>query len=246
MSGPGTGYDSSHAGELARNCSVSEPIREDREAAIPRGDLESVRLPSDFGKRLFDICGALTIGVLALPLIIGVAIAIRVTGSPIVFSHMRIGQGHRPFKCYKFRSMIPDAERVLSELLRSDVKSLQEWRENHKLRNDPRVTKFGDFLRKSSLDELPQLWNVLKGEMSLVGPRPIVLDELERYGNKAQVYCSVKPGMTGLWQVLGRNHTTYSRRVSLDALYTRKRSIWVDCWIMMKTAAVVIRRVGAY
>lgn len=198
------------------------------------------------GKRLFDIVGAIAIGLLMLPLMLVVSIAIRITGSPIIFWHTRIGQRRRPFRCYKFRSMIPDAEEKLQEMLRSDPKALQEWRANHKLMGDPRVTRMGNFLRKSSLDELPQLWNVLKGDMSLVGPRPIVADELERYGNKAQQYCSVKPGMTGLWQISGRNKTTYSRRVSLDVLYIRKQTLRVDCWVLWQTMFVVLRRIGAY
>ena len=142
--------------------------------------------------------------------------------------------------------MIPDAEQALQELLRSSPEILQEWRESHKLRDDPRITKFGTFLRRSSMDELPQLWNVLKGDMSLVGPRPIVEDELERYGNKASIYMSVKPGMTGLWQILGRSNVTYSRRVSLDTWYVRKQCILLDVWILMRTAVVVFRRVGAH
>lgn len=142
--------------------------------------------------------------------------------------------------------MVPDAEKILQELLASRPEILREWRENHKLRDDPRVTKIGQFLRKSSLDELPQLWNVIKGDMSLVGPRPIVEDEIERYGNKAKCYFSVKPGMTGLWQVMGRSNVTYSRRVSLDILYVRKQSIFLDAWVLIRTVAVVFRRIGAH
>lgn len=197
-------------------------------------------------KRLFDLIGALFIGVLALPLILVIAITIRLSGTPVLFSHSRIGRGRKPFSCYKFRSMAPNAEEILQEIVHSDPEALSEWRENHKLKNDPRVTRLGDFLRKSSLDELPQLWNVLKGEMSLVGPRPIVPDELERYGNKVRSYCSVRPGMTGLWQISGRSSVTYSRRVSLDMLYIRKQGSRVDLWIILKTIFVVIRRVGAY
>ena len=159
---------------------------------------------------------------------------------------MRVGKGREMFPCHKFRSMIPNAEEVLQDLLRSSPETLREWRENHKLKNDPRITPFGKFLRESSLDELPQLWNVIKGEMSLVGPRPIVADELERYGSKAQTYYSVKPGMTGLWQIMGRSSVTYSRRVSMDALYVRKQSIAVDVWILIRTALVVLRRIGAH
>ena len=141
--------------------------------------------------------------------------------------------------------MRPDAEQVLQGLIRSDPEVLREWRENHKLRDDPRVTKFGEFLRKSSADELPQLWNVLKGDMSLVGPRPVVEDELERYGNKAGAYLSVRPGMTGLWQIMGRSNVKYSRRVSLDTWYVRKQNVFFDAYILIRTAVVVLKRVGA-
>lgn len=202
--------------------------------------------PIGVAKRLFDIVGATAIGIVVSPLMLIIAVAIRANGSPVFFSHTRIGRGHRPFRCYKFRSMVPDAEQVLTDLLQSDPRVLQEWRENHKLHNDPRVIRLGDFLRKTSLDELPQLWNVLKGDMSLVGPRPIVADEMERYGNKAQAYCSVRPGMTGLWQISGRNNVTYSRRVSLDMLYIRKQNLRVDCWVLWQTLFVVLGRIGAY
>jgi len=197
-------------------------------------------------KRLFDIVGALSIGLLVAPVFLAIAIKIRLSGSPVIFTHMRVGKGRELFPCYKFRSMVPDAELVLQDLLRSSPETLREWRENHKLKNDPRVTKFGRFLRESSLDELPQLWNVIKGDMSLVGPRPIVDDELERYGSKAQTYYSVKPGMTGLWQIMGRSSVTYSRRVSMDTLYVRKQSILLDSWILLCTVAVVVRRIGAH
>lgn len=199
-----------------------------------------------FGKRLFDIVGAIALTVVGLPLIAIVAICIRVSGSPVIFSHTRIGLDRKPFRCYKFRSMVPNAEERLQKLLETCPATLQEWRTNHKLRNDPRVTPFGRFLRRSSLDELPQLWNVIKGDMSLVGPRPIVADELERYGNKAHMYASTKPGMTGLWQVLGRSNVTYSRRVSMDSLYVRRQSLGFDLWILVKTVAVVLRRAGAH
>lgn len=202
--------------------------------------------PFSVSKRILDVVGALTIGVLALPVMIIVAAVIRLSGSPVVFSHTRIGKHHEPFRCYKFRTMVPDAEEKLKKILASNPEALREWRENHKLKDDPRITRFGSFLRKSSLDELPQLWNVLVGDMSLVGPRPIVADELERYGNKARIYCSVKPGMTGLWQIMGRSSVTYSRRVSLDLLYVRQQNILTDFWILARTIGAVIRRAGAH
>ncbi len=209
-------------------------------------DLPVSTAASAFAKRTFDILGSISIALACLPVIIIIAIVIRLNGQPVVFSHQRIGKGKKMFDCYKFRTMVPDAEQVLQKLIRSDSAVLREWRENHKLRDDPRVTGFGEFLRKSSVDELPQLWNVLKGDMSLVGPRPIVEDELERFGNKAKVYLSVRPGMTGLWQIMGRSNVTYSRRVSLDSWYVRKQSILFDAWILMRTAVAVFKRIGAH
>ena len=205
---------------------------------------------NDLGKRVtkraFDIFGAVLLSILAAPAILMIAIIIRSSGSPVIFGHERIGKGRKLFSCYKFRSMNLEAESDLQELLTVDPKLRVEWEENHKLRNDPRITRFGEFLRKSSLDELPQLWNVIKGEMSLVGPRPVVEDELERYGRKAPVYCSVKPGITGLWQISGRSNVTYSRRVSLDALYVRNQTLVLDLWILFCTVKVVAKRVGAH
>ena len=217
-----------------RGQSVSEPI-------VPR-----LSLAHAIAKRVFDVAGAVAIAVFMFPVFVGIAIAIRLSGSPVFFAHERVGRGRKPFNCYKFRSMVPDAESALQQLLRSSPAVLREWRENHKLKDDPRITPFGHFLRRSSLDELPQLWNVIKGEMSLVGPRPIVADELERFGNKASIYCAVKPGMTGLWQVMGRSTVTYSRRVSMDVFYVQKQSIALDIWILFRTVFVVIRRVGAH
>ena len=210
-----------------------------------RTDVPVPTAASAFAKRTFDILGSISIALLCLPVIIIIAIVIRLNGQPVVFSHQRIGKDKTLFNCYKFRTMVPDAEQVLLKMMRSDSAILREWRENHKLRDDPRVTKFGEFLRKSSLDELPQLWNVLKGDMSLVGPRPIVEDELERYGNKAEAYLSVRPGMTGLWQIMGRSNVKYSRRVSLDTWYVRKQNVVLDAWILIRTAVVVFKRIGA-
>ncbi len=212
--------------------------------------VRTARGRNDIGKRVtkraFDVFGAVLLSILAAPAILMIAIIIRSSGSPVIFGHERIGKGRKLFSCYKFRSMIIDAESDLQELLAADPKFRVEWEENHKLRKDPRITRFGHFLRRSSLDELPQLWNVIKGEMSLVGPRPVVEDELERYGRKAQVYCSVKPGITGLWQISGRSNITYSRRVSLDTLYVRKQRLALDLWIMFCTVKVVAKRVGAH
>lgn len=176
---------------------------------------------------------------------LAIAWAIRRDGGPATFSHYRVGAGGRVFRCLKFRTMRPDAERALRELLERDAERREEWRRNFKLASDPRVTRIGRWLRCSSLDELPQLLNVLRGEMALVGPRPITLPELRLYGPARWQYLSVLPGMTGLWQVSGRNRVSYERRVQLDEEYVARRSLWLDCSILVKTVLVVVTRDGA-
>jgi len=198
------------------------------------------------GKRVFDIVGALALFVVFSPLILCVAVWLWVTGGPILFGHQRIGKGGRPFNCYKFRTMVPNADQVLERLFEREPDLRIEWVLNHKLKDDPRVTRLGEFLRKTSLDELPQLWNVLRGEMSLVGPRPIVKDEIFRYGHAIRHYLAVKPGITGLWQVSGRNDTTYGRRVAMDRLYAMNMCVGLDTRILFRTMVVVCKRSGAY
>jgi lipopolysaccharide/colanic/teichoic acid biosynthesis glycosyltransferase len=179
-----------------------------------------------------------------LLLVIAVLIAQR-DGLPILFGHYRVGLGGKLFRCYKFRSMYRDSSRMLTELLRTDVAARAEWERDCKLTDDPRVTPVGRFLRRTSLDELPQLLNVLRGEMCLVGPRPITVAELTRYGSVRWDYLSVLPGVTGLWQVSGRSNTSYDERVSLDLEYIDKRSPWLDLKILLKTVKVVVARDGA-
>jgi len=181
------------------------------------------------------------------PLLIAVAAAIFVQdGGPVIFAHRRIGRGGRHFPCYKFRSMAVDAEARLQELLAKDPVARAEWEKDHKLRDDPRVTRLGAFLRKSSLDELPQLLNVLRGEMSLVGPRPIVDAETTKYGRRFRHYCAVKPGITGLWQVSGRNDTSYRTRVALDSLYAARRNVLLDAKVLVATVPAVLVARGSY
>ena len=181
------------------------------------------------------------------PVMLGVALAIWFQdGGPVLFAHRRLGKDGRYFYCLKFRSMAVDAEKRLAELLASDPVARAEWEKDHKLRDDPRVTKLGAFLRKSSLDELPQLFNVLRGEMSLVGPRPIVEAEIAKYGRRFRHYCTVKPGITGLWQVSGRNDTTYRARVAMDCVYAARRNVWMDFGILAATAPAVLLRRGSY
>jgi exopolysaccharide production protein ExoY len=166
-------------------------------------------------------------------------------GAPILFAHFRVGCDGRLFRCLKFRTMRRDSAEVLERLLRDDPRARAEWQKDQKLSDDPRITAIGRFLRRSSLDELPQLFNVLRGEMSLVGPRPITVAELTRYRMVRWHYLSVRPGITGLWQVSGRNNTTYDERVALDMEYVEKRSLRLDLLILVKTFRVVIGKEGA-
>lgn len=170
----------------------------------------------------------------------------RVDGAPITFAHYRVGQGGRLFRCFKFRTMVRDADQALQRLLNADAGARAEWERDHKLRNDPRVTAIGGFLRRSSLDELPQLFNILRGEMHFVGPRPVTVAELRRYGARKRHYLSVKPGVTGLWQVSGRNNTTYGERVEFDARYVERRNPLYDTWIVARTFKVLVTREGAH
>jgi undecaprenyl-phosphate galactose phosphotransferase len=199
-----------------------------------------------FVKRVFDIVGSASLLVLLAPLLLGIAYLIRRDGGDAIYRHMRIGTGGREFGCLKFRSMVVDADRVLQELFACDPRALTEWEKDFKLKRDPRITPIGAFLRCSSLDELPQLINVLKGEMSLVGPRPVVREELARYGDRVAYYLQVRPGITGLWQTSGRNDVDYAKRVSLDVWYVKNWSLWTDIVILLKTCRAVTWRMGAY
>lgn len=165
---------------------------------------------------------------------------------PVIFKHIRIGKNGKAFPCYKIRSMCVDADAKLAELLANDPEARAEWERDFKLKNDPRITKSGAFLRKTSLDELPQLFNVLRGEMSLVGPRPIIQEELELYGEFVDDYLMVKPGITGMWQVNGRSDTTYEERVQMDSWYVRNWSVWLDFMLLWRTIKAVVAGKGAY
>jgi len=191
--------------------------------------------------RAIDVTVALTLLVLTLPMLVLLALAIWMQdgGFPI-FAHRRIGRGGRSFPCLKFRSMVPDSSARLAHLLETDPAARAEWQRDHKLRVDPRVTTIGRVLRKTSLDEVPQLLNVVLGHMSLVGPRPIIESEVANYGRYFRHYCSVRPGITGLWQVSGRNDTTYRRRVVLDTVYSRSKSIRTDLFVLTRTIPAVV------
>lgn len=192
----------------------------------------------------------LVIGIIALvvfaPLLIALAILIYVSNpGPIFFVQQRIGRNGQNFACFKFRTMVVDAQARLSRLLEEDPAARLEWERDHKLRNDPRITPLGRFLRKSSFDELPQFFNLINGTMSVVGPRPIVVAEITRYGRWFGDYCRVKPGITGLWQVSGRSDTTYRRRVALDVAYSRNRSLGLNLKIMVMTVPAVLAARGS-
>jgi lipopolysaccharide/colanic/teichoic acid biosynthesis glycosyltransferase len=178
-------------------------------------------------------------------ILIAFAVAMQ-DGGPPLFAHSRLGHRGRSFRCLKFRTMAIDAEARLARLLATDPAAREEWRRDQKLRHDPRVTAFGALLRKSSLDELPQLINVLRAEMRLVGPRPIVQAEAIRYGTRIRYYYAVQPGITGLWQVSGRNDVSYRRRVAMDCLYARRKSPALDAWLLVLTIPAVFFRRGCY
>ncbi|MDF7670357.1 sugar transferase [Orbaceae bacterium ESL0721] len=197
-------------------------------------------------KRVIDVMVSIFLLITLSPLFIYLYYKISRDGGSAIFGHERIGKNGKKFQCYKFRSMIVNSQEVLEQLLANNPKAKAEWDKDFKLKNDPRVTKIGQFLRRTSIDELPQLWNVLKGDMSLVGPRPIIESELERYHQFSQYYISVKPGMTGLWQISGRNDTTYDERVQLDIQYIINWSLWRDFIILVQTLFVVFARKGAY
>jgi lipopolysaccharide/colanic/teichoic acid biosynthesis glycosyltransferase len=194
------------------------------------------------GKRIADVLLSAGGLVVLAPLFLLTAIALVVSdGFPIVFRHRRVGRDGKVFHIYKFRTMLRNAE----EILRSRPDLMEEYKKYYKIQNDPRIHKVGHFLRKTSLDELPQLWNVLMGDMSLVGPRPIVEPELEKYGDYQGVYLAMKPGCAGLWQCSGRSDTTYDERVALDIEYCENASLWYDFGVMVKTLASIVRMKGA-
>ncbi len=197
-------------------------------------------------KRLFDLVVSLALLLLLSPLFALLAYQITRDGGGVFFAHERVGRFGKLFKCYKFRSMVVNSKEVLANLLATDPAAKAEWNKDFKLKNDPRINELGALIRRTSLDELPQLFNVLIGDMSLVGPRPVVQDELERYGDDIDYYLMARPGITGLWQVSGRNDVDYSTRVYLDAWYVKNWSLWSDVAILFKTVSVVFGRKGAY
>jgi exopolysaccharide production protein ExoY len=198
----------------------------------------------DRAARALDIAISVFLLIFLLPLMLAITVILLPTGN-VIFAQKRIGLDGQEFRCLKFRTMVVDAEARLAALLAACPISRAEWELSQKLQNDPRITMLGRFLRKTSLDELPQLLNILGGTMSVVGPRPIVASEIARYGRYFPQYCAVKPGLTGLWQVSGRSSTSYSKRVALDVLYVKKRSLSMYMFIIFKTPYMVISANGS-
>jgi Undecaprenyl-phosphate galactose phosphotransferase WbaP len=198
-------------------------------------------------KRFQDFFITVVGGLVILPFLLLIALAVKLDSpGPVLYGHHRLGKNGKPFKAWKFRSMVRDADERLEKYLAEDPERRREWKESFKLKDDPRVTRVGRFLRKTSLDEFPQIINVLRGEMSLVGPRPIVEAEIEKYGDAYERFSRMTPGMTGLWQVSGRSDTGYDERVTLDSFYAQSWSVWLDIYILYKTIGVVFRGKGAY
>ncbi|HFP8698265.1 TPA: undecaprenyl-phosphate galactose phosphotransferase WbaP [Raoultella planticola] len=216
------------------------------EVMIFRVQQNLAKISSRIIKRTFDIVASCSIILILSPLLLYISKKVKEDGGTAIYGHERVGKNGRPFKCLKFRSMVVNSKEVLDNLLKTDESAKEEWELTFKLKNDPRITKIGSFLRRTSLDELPQLFNVLKGEMSLVGPRPIITAELARYNEEVEYYLLSKPGMTGLWQVSGRSDVDYDTRVYLDAWYVKNWSMWNDIAILFKTVSVVLKRDGAY
>lgn len=211
------------------------------------GFSELINEKQDYVKRGLDLLLTVGGGLCLLPFLLIIALLVAIDNKgDVIFAHRRIGQNGKEFKCYKFQTMIPNAKQALEEYLSKNPEARKEWEANFKLVNDPRVTKLGGFLRKTSLDEMPQLWNVIVGDMSLVGPRPIVSKEVERYGENFKEYAMCKPGITGIWQVSGRSDTTYEERVAMDTWYAYNRTNILDLKYLFLTIKVVLFGKGAY
>lgn len=208
-------------------------------------DWANFGLYARYGKRILDVTLILIFLPIFLPLIACLALMVCIDGGPMFYGHRRIGRNGRVFRCWKIRTMVADADRILQETLAGDPAAALEWARSFKLRQDPRVTPLGRFLRKTSLDELPQLWNVLKGDMSLVGPRPITATELIFYGHNQRSYLSQRPGVTGPWQVHGRQDGCYTARVRFDRCYLHEMSLRRDFGLILRTALCILARTGS-
>ena len=236
-------------GLVSAECAYSfpEPVtrtsrRQSRHSQMPAGLFRYRAV-----KRTLDILAVLVAGPVLIPIFFVVACAVKFSSpGPLFYSHRRIRQNGAFFSMWKFRTMCENSAEVLDEYLNEHPEARAEWNKCHKLRHDPRVTRVGLFLRRYSMDELPQIWNVLSGEMSLVGPRPIVTAEVEKYKDSFDLYCRVNPGLTGLWQVSGRSTLTYDQRVALDREYVEHWSLRRDLKVLLKTIPAVVNQDGAY
>ncbi|MBN8189827.1 sugar transferase [Salipiger thiooxidans] len=220
---------------------TDEPIVFSQRMAYRR---EARKFYALYAKRAFDLALALMLLPVLVPVIAVLWAMTRTDGGPGFFGHRRIGKNGKVFRCWKIRTMVPNAEERLVAYLANNPAAAEEWARDHKLTDDPRITKLGRFLRETSLDELPQIWNVLMGEMSFVGPRPVVRAEMRKYGHGRTAYLTMKPGITGLWQVSGRNDVSYDERVAMDIEYLQTVSFAVDCQLIARTAGSVLNRTG--
>lgn len=237
--GAGRGFSSAFAGSPG---AVGGPVGGSRRAWRTRRQAEGVY--ARVGKRIFDVGVTLFVAPVVVPLVAVLAAGVALDGHSPFFVQRRVGKGGRSFGCLKLRSMRPDADKALDAVLATDRQAAEEWAAFQKLTNDPRVTRLGRFLRKSSLDELPQFWNVLKGDMSIVGPRPVLPVELSRYARAARDYMAVRPGLAGAWQAGGRNRVSYEQRIRLDEDYAARVSLGEDLRLMLRTAGAVFRGTG--
>ena len=225
----------------------AEQTAQDRQVVRSVSAVGTLPEPSFYersGKRIFDLFLALALVPIIAPVVALICICVSRDGGPGLFAHTRVGRDGKLFRCWKIRTMVVDAEERLAQHLSQDAEAAAEWKADHKLTDDPRITKLGNFLRKTSLDELPQIWNVLRGDMSFVGPRPVVTAELPKYGVYAPQLQMMTPGITGLWQVSGRNEITYDERVQLDVQYLKNRTLLGDIAIILKTAGAVFSKTG--
>lgn len=232
---------------MYRTDEVSATVTTGVNGDLPR-EVVPLEMPvyASLAKRAFDIVLAFGLLILFLPVLAFIAFGVwRSSPGPIIYSQPRAGRRGKPFRFYKFRSMVTNSDEFLSSFLETNPAAKAQWGEFQKLEDDPRITRFGRFIRRSSLDELPQLWNVLKGDMSLVGPRPCMIDQKLLYGPSWGAYCAVRPGLSGLWQVSGRNKLTYRDRVALDVQYVKNWSLWLDLRILLRTFRVVLTGDGS-
>ena len=206
-------------------------------------------LDGNFAKRVFDVLFSLSVLIVFSPLYFLLALLIAISSpGPVFYVQQRVGKNHQPFGCIKFRTMVNNADEVLRSIIEDSPQMREEFEDNFKLKRDPRITGIGKFLRFTSLDEFPQFWNVLKGDMSVVGPRPLVPEELPKYGHRIDKVLTIRPGITGLWQVSGRNDIPYKQRIQIDVYYVNSRNWLLDLWVIVKTIGVIVvpHNNGAY